>query len=396
MSPSCRSRPTPRSPISWRCSTRRAFRPSSSSPPRLRPDRRGARRPPLVSDVWQIGLGDLDKLAGLGRSVADSTLDDLAAQVTADTAAAILKSTASDGATELVTVSHRALTARALAIAAVLDEETGAGASTLQILPATDVHARVSTLVAVATGTRLGHLSDPARLIETMASFRPTLLVASPAALALIDEAAHDRAESTGRASALRQGLEVAVDHSIAVGSGTVPRGLKTRFALADALVYRGLRKAVGGQLRTVVSIADETSLAPRLRHIMRSLDVRALEGYGTLLTTGLATLERPSDPFDRPVGGVGAPLDGVSVAVGSDGSIALRGVGVKAAGDDGWLATGQFGTLDDGRLVLADRDLVLTPVVDSEVTLSQPPLPESAPSIDPVDVDPHERLDRR
>lgn len=311
---------------------------------------------PLISDVWQIGLGDLDKLAELGRTVADAQLDERARQVTGETPAAVHAWHGPEGASQLVTVTHRELATRATALAEVLEGETGAGAAILQILPATDVHARVTALVAVATGTRLGHLKDPAALIETTASFRPTLLVARPGTVEQIDAAAHARSEATGRSAALRQALDVAVEHSIATSGGSVSRGLRTRFALADALVYRGLRKAVGGRLHTIVTISTDTSLTDRLRHIMRSLDVRPLEGYGDARTSGLATLERPGDPFDRPVGSVGAPLAGVEVAVEPDGSVAVRGIGV-AADEGGWLRTGEFGALEDGRLVLADRD---------------------------------------
>lgn len=321
---------------------------------------------PLISDVWQIGLGDLDKLAGLGRAVADSLLDDLTAQVTGETTAVVLTETLPDGGTHLLELTHGALTTRAAAFADVLGDALGEAGSILQILPATDVHSRVVTLAAVASGTRLGHLADPARLIETMAAFRPTLMVSGPGTVDVIDRAAHERAESTGRAAALRQALEVAVEHSLALDSGSIPRGLKTRFALAEALVYRGLRKAVGGRLRTVVTISTETSLSLRARHIMRALDVRPLEGYGTAATGGLATLERPSDPFDRPVGTVGAALPGIELALGDDGSVAFRGAGVAAGGPDGWLRVDQFGTLDDGRLVIEGRDLV-SPEVPAE-----------------------------
>lgn len=235
---------------------------------------------PLVSDVWQIGLADLDKLADLGRTVADEILDARIATVTPDSAAALI-----DDGGELAAVSHSTMLTRAADLAYVLD---GLGAvdaddsGILQILPPTDPFARLTTLLALATSTRLGHLAVGHDLIASLASFRPTLLVAHPATFDAIEQATNERADQGGRGPALKQALDVAVEFAEATADGSASRGLKTRYAVADTLVLRGLRKTVGGRVRAAVAIGgpigSEPLLRPDLRRVMRGLDVVPIE----------------------------------------------------------------------------------------------------------------------
>ncbi|GAA4684160.1 AMP-binding protein [Frondihabitans cladoniiphilus] len=348
---------------------------------------------PLVIDVWQIGLADLDKLVLAGRRLPDPDFEAAVATAGADTVLSRHYETTPDGGLRLHTLTHAVAAIRVRALAEVLAEATGPSASTLLVLPATDPHARLTTLLALFTGTRLGHLADPSALLPTLASFRPTLLVADPALFEGIDEAASVRAQESGRTTALRQARDVALEYATALESGSVPTWLKTRFALADALVLRGLRKTAGGRLRHAVALAGTASLPTRLRLLMRALDVHPLESYGTPETSGFATIEHFDDASGRAAGGVGRALDGVEVQVESDGAVRMHGVGIEdpaagsgsavagsvaagsgasgsvAAGSGAsgeWLDLGLTGRLDDdGRLFLDDREGLLLQETD-------------------------------
>lgn len=235
---------------------------------------------PLVSDVWQVGLADLDKLADLGRTVADEILDARILMVTPDTAAALVRDD-----DRLVAVSHSTILTRVADLAVALD---GLGAvdaddsGILQILAPTDPFARLTATLAVATSTRLGHLALGHELIASLASFRPTLLVAHPGTYVEIETATYERADQASRGPALRQALDVAIEYADANAEGSASRGLKTRYAVADTLVLRGLRKTVGGRIRAAVviggPIGSDPLLPQPLRRVIRGLDVVPLE----------------------------------------------------------------------------------------------------------------------
>ncbi|ARC56741.1 Long-chain-fatty-acid--CoA ligase FadD15 [Frondihabitans sp. 762G35] len=333
---------------------------------------------PSVQQVWQIALADLDKLALRGRGgVSDAELGARIVEIGAETPLADHYLGQDGGVLRRTTLTHGVAASRAVALAGVLARPAGdrdrpeiAEPAALLVLPATDVASRITALVAVTLGARMGHLADPARLVATLASFRPTLLVARPPLLEALDHAAQERAQSAGRAPAVRQALEVADEYAGAL-DGPVSRGLRTRFAVADALVLRGLRRTAGGRLVDIVSIADETSLAPRLRLLMRALEARPLEAYGSAETAGIAIVERPGDPFGRPEGTIGRPLDGVEASISPAGTLVLAGLGVAravpvessaasrvsgASAGDGSVDTGLPASLDEGRVRIRGR----------------------------------------
>ena len=151
-----------------------------------------------------------------------------------------------------------------------------------------------------------------------------------------------------------------------------VPDELAARVAQARDTVLRPLQATLGLQNMTWPGSGAAPIPVDVLR-FLAGLGVDVLEVWGLTETTGTATLNTP-DRFRT--GTVGRPNVGMEVRLADDGEILVRGPlvcsgylredgGVEPVVDaDGWLATGDVGTLDDdGFLTITDRkkELIIT-----------------------------------
>jgi acyl-CoA synthetase (AMP-forming)/AMP-acid ligase II len=130
--------------------------------------------------------------------------------------------------------------------------------------------------------------------------------------------------------------------------------------AVADKSKLATLRAGVTGAADIPVEL---------VRRIHKELPLQTLmTGYG-LTEAGNVTLSRPGDSFEDVATTAGLPCDGVEVRIADDGEVLVRGYNVmggylddpaataEAIDADGWLHTGDLGTLDDaGRLRIVGR----------------------------------------
>ena len=132
---------------------------------------------------------------------------------------------------------------------------------------------------------------------------------------------------------------------------------------VVDRLVYSTLRQALGGSLRIVVS--GGAPLNPHLNHFYQGIGVPVTEGWG--MTEGCPVTVNP--PYKNKIGTVGIPFKGVEIHTTLEGEILVRGslvmrgyyrnpeLTAKAIDADGWLHTGDKGTIDEeGYLTLHGR----------------------------------------
>lgn len=151
-----------------------------------------------------------------------------------------------------------------------------------------------------------------------------------------------------------------------------VPDELAGRVAQARDTVLRPVQATLGLQNMTWPGSGAAPIPVDVLR-FLAGLGVDVLEVWGLTETTGTATINTP-DRFRT--GTVGRPNVGMEVRLAEDGEVLVRGPlvcsgylredgGVEPVVDaDGWLATGDVGTLDDdGFLTITDRkkELIIT-----------------------------------
>ena len=321
---------------------------------------------PSVETVWQIDLGDLDKLAARGVDVADAEIERRRRLAVASDMATLIYTSGSTGRPKGCVLSHANFveTSRnaGIALKPVLTDEKGA--STLLFITTAHVFARFIAVLCVHGGVRVGHQPDTKQLLPSLGSFKPTFLLAVPRVFEKVYNSAEQKAETGGKGKIFQAASEVAVAHSKLVEAGEkIPLGMKVKFALFDRLVYSKLRTAMGGNVKFAVS--GSAPLGAHLGHFFHSLGIVILEGYGLTETTAPATVNLATK---SKIGSVGPALPGVSVRVMDDGEIEVKGVNVfteywknpeatAAAFDDGWLKTGDIGDLDaEGFLTITGR----------------------------------------
>ena len=136
---------------------------------------------------------------------------------------------------------------------------------------------------------------------------------------------------------------------------------------LMDRLLNKVVRKKVaerfGGRLKAMVS--GGAPLNYEIGTFFKALDVELLQGYGQTESAPIISCNLPSK---NKMNSVGPPLTDVDVKIGTDGEILVKGELVMQgywnmpeataeAVRDGWLHTGDIGTLDgDGFLIITDR----------------------------------------
>ena len=318
---------------------------------------------PEVAHVWQIDLGDLDKLAAAGVDVADDELERRRSAAGPSDLATIIYTSGTTGRPRGCMLTHANFVETSRNAAHAMSDVVAPGSSTLLFITTAHVFARFIAVMSVHAGVRVGHQADTKQLLPSLASFKPSFLLAVPRVFEKVYNSAEQKAEAGGKGAIFRRAVAVAIAHSKALDEGAVPLGLKLRFALFDRLVYSKLKKAMGGNIRYAVS--GSAPLGTRLGHFFRSLDIRILEGYGLTETTAPASVNLVSK---FKIGTVGPALPGVSIRTDDDGEISVKGENVFAGYwndpegtaevlSDGWFRTGDLGSLDaDGYLTITGR----------------------------------------
>jgi long-chain acyl-CoA synthetase len=326
---------------------------------------------PLIRAVWQIDLGDLGKLVELGSSVPDDEIEKRRRAAVGSDMATLIYTSGSTGKPKGCVLTHSNFVELARNSAASLPEIVQPGAaSTLLFITIAHVFARFITVLCIHAGVKVGHQADATQLLGSMATFKPTFLLAVPRVFEKVYNSAQQKAEAAGRDRIFNHAVTIAIAHSKALQAGYVPFALKLRFAVFNLLVFSKIRAAMGG--RVAYAVSGSAPLSIHLGHFFHSLGIVILEGYGLTETTAPSTVNLV--PTFR-IGTVGQPLPGVSIRIADDGEVEVKGINVlsgywhnEAATAlslrDGWFATGDLGSLsDDGFLTITGRkkDIIVT-----------------------------------
>lgn len=164
---------------------------------------------------------------------------------------------------------------------------------------------------------------------------------------------------------ALTWGLEVARRRFEAAQQGEVPADLAAEYEMADEMVLSKMRAAVGlDQLAVANAGAAPSSVEVLAFFHALGIPVSELWGMSESCAAGCV-----NPPGNIKLGTVGPALPGFEIRTAPDGELLLRGPGVMRGyrgdpeltaatiDDEGWLHTGDVGTIDDdGYVTIVDR----------------------------------------
>ncbi|KKD08229.1 AMP-dependent synthetase/ligase [Streptomyces sp. WM6386] len=332
-------------------------------------------RLPQLRQLWQLDADAVHELYDAGAALDDDVVHRHRQAVTPDSVATIIYTSGTTGRPKGCVITHGSFMWEADTVAErwepVFHSKKGDEAATLLFLPLAHVFGRMVEVAAISCGVRFGHQPqlNAAALLPDLAAFKPTFILAVPYIFEKVFNAARRKAEKEGKAGPFEKAVEIAVKYAEAVeakawGIGPGPSaGLRVQHQLFDKLVYAKVRAAMGGRIRNAMS--GGSAMDRRLGLFFAGAGVQIYEGYGLTESTAAATANPPGRTR---YGTVGQPIPGVTVHIADDSEIWLHGPNMfqcylnnqKATDEtlhDGWLATGDLGSLDeDGFLTITGR----------------------------------------
>src|SRR6478735_5387031 len=205
------------------------------------------------------------------------------------------------------------------------------------------------------------------KIVDNCATVKPTFMGAAPR----IFEKAHARivtmqaAEGGLKEKIFLKAFEVGIKVDRFKREGkNVPLLLALQKDLFDKLVFSKVRERFGGRVRFFIS--GSAALNAEIAEWFHAAGILILEGYGMTENAAGATVNHPDD---YKIGTVGPALPGAEVKIGENDEVMLRGPHImagyhnlpeetaKTLTEDGWLHTGDKGSLDaDGYLTITGR----------------------------------------
>ncbi|MGB2711984.1 MAG: long-chain fatty acid--CoA ligase [Conexibacter sp.] len=308
----------------------------------------------------------LDDLRARGRSRDAAELERRIAAVGPEDPYTFIYTSGTTGPPKGCVLTHgnyRAILTMAQSTRAVENDEL-----TYLYLPLAHSFALLIQLLSFDVGATLAYWSnDPQQIIVELNEVHPTNFPSVPRIFEKIYTLVTGNVEAEKLHDAVALGIEV---RERQLAGKPVPPELQEPFDKAEEELFSKVRAAFGGRMRQAVSGA--APIAKEILEFFFACGVPVFEGYGMTETATAATFQS-LDAYK--LGTVGKPFPGVELKIADDGEVLIKGGNIFAgyhnnadasfgAVVDGWLHTGDLGSLDDdGFLTITGRkkDIIIT-----------------------------------
>ena len=322
-------------------------------------------RPKSCREILTITEDAIPSLVLAGRGVPDSEVDERINSLGPEDLMTLIYTSGTTGNPKGVTFTHGNFISECSNVVLYARVEfLKSSGSTLLFLPIAHVFGRMIQFGAIHAGLHLAHCGDINRLPQDLATFKPTLVLAVPRIFEKVYNSAENKAHEAGKSKIFKKAVDIAVEYSEGVDSGTFSIKSRALHLIFDRLVYSKIRTGLGGKVDAAIS--GGAPLSPRLGHFFRGAGINILEGYGLTETTAASTLNVRSA---QKIGSVGRPIPGTRIKIAPDGEVLVKGAVVmkgywqndaatrECMTDDGYFKTGDLGTIDDdGYLSIVGR----------------------------------------
>lgn len=230
----------------------------------------------------------------------------------------------------------------------------------LNIIPLAHIFGYTLNILIFAWGGSIYYAADPKNFVADSKQLHPTITAVVPRLLEKLYLGFLDKLSSAG-------GLKGKIGlTALKLAYTEKPSFLyRALYPLWDKLIYSKIRAALGDSYEMIIS--GGAPLSPRLNYFYQNIGLPVREGWG--LTEACPITVNLLSPQGNKVGTVGLPFDGWKIRIGEEGEILVKGSGVmlgyhnnpeltaKAIDKEGWLHTGDKGTIDeDGYLTIIGR----------------------------------------
>jgi long-chain acyl-CoA synthetase len=321
------------------------------------------------------GSISLESLIERGTAVSEQQVDDRVAAVSPDSMASLVYTSGTTGPPKACILSHRNFMEATHALEERLDlTRTDAPIEFFMFLPLAHVFARIVQVFTLDLGGTLIYWQrDPERLLDDIRESRPTYFPSVPRVWEKIYTAATSGIADEPRLKQALFGWALKVGHRVREleRRGRTPdRLLAGQHRLADRLVLSKVRDLFGGRLELAV-----TAAAPIGREVLEFFDacgILLVEAWGMTETCAAGTV---NTDLEMKMDTVGKPVPTLEVRIAPDGELLARGSNIfrgyfkdeeatRETLPDGWLATGDLGSIDaEGFVSITGRkkDLIIT-----------------------------------
>ena len=290
------------------------------------------------------------------------------AAITEHDLATIVYTSGTTGEPKGVMLTHRNIMSNLKATIALLPVNNRH--TVLSFLPLSHVFERMVTYCYLAVGASIWYVRSVADLPIALKEIRPHYFAAVPRFLEKIYEKLEEKISRQNKILQKigRWALSLGGRYT---GLRGQPIGYKIKLWVADFLVFRYWRKALGGRVKGIV--VGAAALQPRLGRFFSAAQIRIREGYGLTETSPVIAFNR-FEPGGTRFGTVGIALPGVELKINNPNGDGVGEIWVKSPGvmqgyyqkeeetalvldADGWFRTGDVGKIVFKRfLQITDR----------------------------------------